>query len=233
VLAHRGRSRWPAAALAAGLLLASGTTAGYVMTRPPGHVYGTVPATRPPGPRSSAATGRQDRAGPRHQPADRSQAARPAGPTVIRVPALVRIPAIGVSTRVIPVGVDADGGLQIPADPSLIGWWAGGSGPGQPSGAVILTGHIDSATYGPGALFHLAAVRPGDAVIIRAGGRAYRYVVRALRAYPKGRLPAALIFSQQVTPRLVIISCGGPFDAVTGHYLDNLVAYALPQPSGR
>jgi hypothetical protein len=36
------------------------------------------------------------------------------------------------------------------------------------------------------------------------------------------------VFGQQVTPRLVILTCGGPFDAATGHYLDNIVAYALP-----
>jgi hypothetical protein len=31
-----------------------------------------------------------------------------------------------------------------------------------------------------------------------------------------------------VAARLVIVSCGGPFDATTGHYLDNIVAYAAP-----
>jgi hypothetical protein len=31
-----------------------------------------------------------------------------------------------------------------------------------------------------------------------------------------------------VAARLVVVSCGGPFDASTGHYLDNIVAYAVP-----
>ena len=26
----------------------------------------------------------------------------------------------------------------------------------------------------------------------------------------------------------VIVSCGGPYDPATGHYLDNIVAYAVP-----
>ena len=148
------------------------------------------------------------------------------------VPVRMRFPAIGVNARVIPVGVAAGGALQIPADPSVIGWWAGGSAPGQPSGAVILTGHIDSAVSGPGALFRLADARPGETVIVRAGRHAYRYVVRALRAYPKISLPVAAIFGQRVSARLVIVSCGGPFDSATGNYLDNIVAYARPAGSG-
>jgi sortase (surface protein transpeptidase) len=148
--------------------------------------------------------------------------------TAVTVPVRLQIPVLGVSAAIVSVGVAADAGLGIPADPSVVGWWAGGGSPGQPSGATVLTGHIDSAVSGPGALFRLQDVRPGAMVIVTAGGHTYRYVVQAIRAYSKTRLPAATIFDQQVTPRLVIVTCGGPFDADTGHYLDNIVAYALP-----
>ena len=50
----------------------------------------------------------------------------------------------------------------------------------------------------------------------------------ALRGYVKADLPVPAVFGQQVSPRLVIVSCGGPFDAATGHYLENIVAYAVP-----
>lgn len=101
---------------------------------------------------------------------------------------------------------------------------ADGGSPGQRSGATVLVGHVDSAASGPGALFRLQDIRPGTA----AGGRAWHYIVRAVRAYAKAALPSAAAFGQQVTPRLVIITCGGPFDAATGHYLDNIVAWAAP-----
>jgi hypothetical protein len=65
-------------------------------------------------------------------------------------------------------------------------------------------------------------------VTVIASRRAFRYRVVALRAYAKANLPVAAVFSQQVAARLVIVSCGGPFDASTGHYLDNIVAYAVP-----
>ncbi len=240
MLARLRRNRWSAGALAAGVLLASGAAAGYAVTRPPNHDFGTVPAgfARGGGPTSAIGS-----AGP-GDPADASGTGGPAaGPgrpagaaspsalpqmTAVAVPVRLQIPALGVSAAIVSVGVAADGGLGIPADPSVVGWWAGGGSPGQPSGATVLTGHIDSAVSGPGALFRLQDVRPGATVIVTADGHTYRYVVQATRAYLKTQLPAAAIFNQQVTPRLIIVSCGGPFDANTGHYLDNIVAYALP-----
>jgi hypothetical protein len=39
---------------------------------------------------------------------------------------------------------------------------------------------------------------------------------------------ATRVFGQQVTPRLVIITCGGPFGTATGRHLDNIVAWAVP-----
>jgi hypothetical protein len=29
-------------------------------------------------------------------------------------------------------------------------------------------------------------------------------------------------------PRLAIVTCGGPFDAATGHYVDNVIVWAVP-----
>ena len=229
---HR-RARRPAAALIAGLALAGGAAAGYALTRPPGHDYGTVPspaasvhAASVPSPVASASASASASAG--------ASVSASGGLTVsaVRVPDRLEIPAIGVDAPVSPTGVQAGGTLAIPPDPADVGWWAGGGYPGGPSGAVVLAGHIDSAASGPGALFRLGDVRPGQSVTVVAGGRAYRYRVAAVRAYAKDTLSASAIFGQQVSSRLVIVSCGGPFDTATGHYLDNIVAYALPLSAG-
>jgi len=209
--------RWPAAALVAGIVLAGGAAAGCAATRPPRHDYGTIPAagTLPVRHASHVASaGKTTNAG--------------AAISVTAVPVRVAIPALGVDAPVVPVGVAADGTLGIPARPSVVGWWAGGSSPGRSSGATVLVGHVDSAAAGPGALFRLPAIRPGEVVTVTAAGRSWRYVVQAVRAYPKATLPAARVFGQQVAPRLVIVTCGGPFDAATGHYLDNIVVWAVP-----
>jgi len=128
----------------------------------------------------------------------------------------------------VPVGVAAGGTLNIPAGPSVIGWWAGGGSPGQPAGTTVLVGHVDNVATGPGALFHLRDMRPGQTITLQTGGPTYQYVVRAMRAYAKAGLPAAAIFSQQVAARLAIVTCGGPFNPATHHYLDNIIVYAVP-----
>lgn len=234
MVARSWRNRWPAAALVAGLLLVGGAAAGYATTRPPDHDFGTVPpaASAPaqaPSPGTAHSPGHDQPLRPATQPGDSGTAVIAS----IAVPVRLRIPAIGVSARIIPVGVATTGELGIPADPSVVGWWAGGASPGQPAGATVLVGHIDSAASGPGALFRLADLRPGAVVSLTAGRRTWQYAVQALRAYPKDSLPSGVIFGQRVTPRLVIVSCGGPFDSTTGHYLDNIVAYAIPVPPRR
>jgi hypothetical protein len=202
------------------VLLAGGAAAGHTLTGPPDHNFGAVPAAAP----ASAAVAARQGAASSHR-----AAAAPAQIPVaaIAAPTRLRIPAIAVDAPVVPVGVAAGGTLNIPADPSVIGWWAGGGSPGQPTGTTVLVGHVDNAATGPGALFHLTDLRPGETVTLQAGGRTYQYVVRAMRAYAKAGLPAA-IFSQQVAARLAIVTCGGPFNPATRHYLDNIIAYAVP-----
>lgn len=132
-----------------------------------------------------------------------------------------------------PVGVATGGTRNIPAGPLVIGWWAGGGSPGQPAGTTVLVGHVDNVATGPGALFHLGDMRPGETITLQAGGRTYQDVVRAMRAYAKAGLPAAAIFSQQAAARLAIVTCGGPFNPATRHYLDNIIVYAVPVPPAR
>jgi hypothetical protein len=58
-------------------------------------------------------------------------------------------------------------------------------------------------------------------------GRRLAYTFAALRSYPKSALPSS-IFTQSGRERLVLVTCGGTFDAATRHYSDNIVVYAVP-----
>jgi hypothetical protein len=60
-----------------------------------------------------------------------------------------------------------------------------------------------------------------------AGGAQRVYRVVAVRSYPKTALPARL-FTAGAAARLVLITCGGTFDAAAHHYSDNVVVYAVP-----
>jgi hypothetical protein len=104
----------------------------------------------------------------------------------------MRMPKLGACIVIAVLGLAAGSAATVPASPSAVGWWAGGGSPWQPSGATVLVGHVDSAARGPGALFRLRDIRPGAAVTLTAGGRPWRYVVRAVRAYAKAALPAGI-----------------------------------------
>ena len=151
-------------------------------------------------------------------------AARPsAGAPPVRLVAA----AIGVDAPVTASGVDGDRALQVPADPAVIGWWQGGAQPGSAAGSVVLAGHVDTRADGPGALFRLAWLRPGDRVVVGTPNGTIDYVVAAVRRYPKAGLPAE-VFATTGRPRLVLITCGGDFDRRSRHYAENVVVYAIP-----
>jgi hypothetical protein len=110
------------------------------------------------------------------------------------------------------------GQLGVPADPAQVGWW-------MPSTAeLVIDGHVDTAVAGPGALYRTGSLRPGAAITVRTTAGIEHWTVDGVRTYPKGQVPAGLFAGYG--PRLVIITCGGPFDDVTHHYDDNVVAYA-------
>lgn len=153
-------------------------------------------------------------------------------PTIASVPAVAEsepvtlaLPALGVSAqvaRIAPVG----GVLLPPRDVHQVGWDTDTPVPGSGSGTSLLTGHVDSATDGPGALWQLGQSRPGQQLLVKTStGRVLTYRIAAVREYPKDAVPAD-VFATTGTPRLVVVTCGGRFSR--GHYQDNLVVYAVP-----
>lgn len=158
-------------------------------------------------------------------PAARSQARA----TDVFRPTRVQLPTLRVTAAVTPVRLGADRLLTVPADVRTVGWWSQGAAAGAHRGTVVLVGHVDSAAAGPGAFFNLRRLQPGDRVRL-AGDGSHRadYAVVARRQYPKSALPVDLVFGQGNRARLVLITCGGRFDAATRHYTDNIVVYAEP-----
>ena len=150
---------------------------------------------------------------------------RPIGPASVARPVSLSIPVIGVHTRLIRLGLTAQGTLQVPASTSVAGWYTGGPRPGQ-VGSAVIAGHIDSY-LGPGVFFRLRLLRPGDRVYVRqAGGMLAVFRVYAERSYPKDRFPTQKVYGPAPDPELRLITCGGTFDAATGSYLNNVVVYA-------
>jgi len=184
-----------------------------------------APAGTPAGPAARAVPAARAASAAPTPPAARPRPA-PAGG---RAPVRLQVPSLGVDARVRPVRAEPGGSLDLPADPRDVGWWADGAAAGATDGTVVLAGHVDDASRGPGALARLRDARPGAAVVLGTAGGSRTYVVTGRRSYPKQRLPSA-VFTPAGPARLVLITCTGAFDPATGSYADNLVVYAVPRP---
>jgi hypothetical protein len=143
-------------------------------------------------------------------------------------PVRIRIPSLAIAAPVAATTIDTGSGLlRLPGNIHRVGWWRDGMAPGARSGAILVAGHVDSAHAGEGVFFGLARIAVGARVELRTRGRRrYVYRVSSVRAYPRRALPLS-VYSSRGVPRLVLVTCGGPFNRASGHYRDNIVVTAL------
>jgi hypothetical protein len=241
---HGGRRGVPLAAAATVVLVLLG---GLVLAlglrhqgppQPPGAAAAVAaPAAAPATPQvaPSGRTGRSTPAAPRGP-----HAATPAGPPVeparpvdlgpilpASPPVRLDIPSIGVHTsRFVDLGQAADGSIEVPKDFAATGFYTLGPTPGQ-FGPAVLAGHVDSHR-GPAVFYRLGDLRPGATVAVgRRDGTTATFVVDKVAAYPKARFPTAEVYGNTTNrAELRLITCGGSFDDRSGHYVDNVIAFA-------
>ena len=212
------RRAWLLAELGGGGAALAGIAVLILVLRAPGG---------PPGPSAAASAPSPPVAGAPAGVAAGVAAKRLPSPTA--PPVRLQIPAIGVSTKIVDEGLDADGALQVPpltdAGVHEVGWYDLGPAPGQVGSAVIV-GHVDSR-QAAGVFYDLGLLVPGDAVeVTLANGETVHFTVTSVHEYSKAHFPATEVYGPEPYQALRLITCGGAFDAATGHYLSNIVAYA-------
>ncbi len=203
---HFGRRPTAAFALAVGLAAVAVGGIGLVLTR------------HPVTPRYASAAVLPAPTGP--------IAAKP-GPVAVHValPVALTIPAIGVRTPLIHLGLTASGALQVPPTASIAGWYTGSPRPGA-VGSAVIAGHIDSY-QGPGVFFRLSQLRAGDRLYVRrADGTLAVFRVTSVRTYSKDQFPTRSVYGPTPDAELRLITCGGTFDPSLHTYLSNVVVYA-------
>jgi hypothetical protein len=151
------------------------------------------------------------------------------GPSVPRsLPVSVDIPAIGVHTRLLDLGLNPNGTMQVPSlitQASEAAWYKYSATPGE-IGSSVIEGHVDSY-QGPAVFFRLGALRPGETIdVTLADGITTIFRVTGVRDYPKDKFPSQMIYGSAQYAALRLITCGGDFDSSTGHYLSSTVVFA-------
>ena len=140
------------------------------------------------------------------------------------MPVRLQIGAIGVDTNLMALGLRNDGTMEVPPGGFPAGWFTGAPTPGE-LGPAIVAGHID--WNGPGVFYHLADLLPGDQITItRKDGSKPVFRVTRVAKFPKDQFPTTLVYGDLDHAALRLITCGGTFNAASGHYEDNIVAFA-------
>jgi LPXTG-site transpeptidase (sortase) family protein len=138
------------------------------------------------------------------------------------------VPGSDIDVTVVPVGVTKDGSMELPDTVRKAGWYRFGATPSSTVGTTVIAAHVDTRKEGLGPFARLSSVRDGDQITVRdARGRTTEYQVTTRRQIRRTALPVDKLFTRDGRPRLVLITCGGAYDADSG-YADNLVIIAEP-----
>lgn len=135
-------------------------------------------------------------------------------------PRTVSIPSIGASSSLVPLGLDADGGHEVPpvSQPGQAGWYAPGYEPGEAGPAIIL-GHVDGGGE-RGVFYDLKAVVVGDLVNVDEK----TFLVYRVESAPKDDFPADRVYDSFGEAEIRLITCGGAFSGES--YVENVIVYA-------
>ncbi|WP_159773970.1 class F sortase [Streptomyces sp. HM190] len=188
-----------------------------------GRDSGAPPAGAAPSPRSSGASRRPSSS-------DGSPSPSPLGRSV---PVRLLIPAIGVDTPVMGLGLAADGTVEVPpvTEHDRAGWYRHSPTPGETGPSVIL-GHVTVGAYGDGVFRRLAGLRRGARITARrADGSTAEFTVDRLRTVAKSDFPAAEVYGNADRPELRLITCGGPRSGQ--EYRDNVIVFATLSATGQ
>ncbi|MET3422558.1 sortase (surface protein transpeptidase) [Actinoplanes tereljensis] len=130
------------------------------------------------------------------------------------MPVRLEIPAIGVSTGVVPIGLRVDHTLDVPPahGDAPAAWYRKSPSPGE-MGSSLIAGHVGAADGAPAVFFRLRLLRPGDRIAVRRADHSVaRFAVVGVGIYPTGALPTDQAYGPSDQPTLTLLTVGGEQD---------------------
>ncbi len=134
------------------------------------------------------------------------------------IPKRLVVKAIGVNVALFHLQLDKRGVLQPPVNPMQAGWW-------KRNGSVVIVGHVDSKSA-PAIFYRVRELSPGDPITLETSdGVVTTYVTDRIQQVKKTAFPTDAVY-RSGPGQLRLVTCGGRFDRKTGHYEDNIIAFA-------
>lgn len=145
-------------------------------------------------------------------------------PSLPSPPARLDVPAVGIHTSLLRLGLNEDETLEVPSRPMLAGWYTGSPTPGE-QGPSIIAGHVDSVS-GPAVFYRLGEVVRGDQIdVTRKDGSVASFHVTAVRSFAKRDFPTRTVYGNVAQASLRLITCAN-WNDTTREYDGNIVVFA-------
>lgn len=142
-------------------------------------------------------------------------------------PTRVQLPDLGIDMKVAPFGLTDDRAMALPASASSAAWYKYGAIPGDEDEAALIAAHVGDTT-GLGPFSRLGSAIPGTAVSVAlSDGSSVHYTIVDVAQVSKQRIDVAEVLAN-ARGMLVLVTCGGRWNADAEHYEDNVLAWAMP-----
>lgn len=138
-----------------------------------------------------------------------------------RHPSQIVIPSLKINSWVVPVGVTANGEMDVPDGSTLnVGWYKHGTIPGD-VGSAVMDAHVYAAFK------KLKNIKVGSTIYVyNARGEELKFKVISSKVYPLANVPMQTIFNDASGAYLNLITCAGRFMPSRNTYSHRQVVYA-------
>jgi len=141
-------------------------------------------------------------------------------------PRAIYIDKLGVSARLLPVGVNPNGNMQAPLNIFDAGWYTGSSTPTQP-GAVVVNAHASGPTR-QGLFAYIETLGKGDTIAIETGDKkrhTYKVVSKQTVSRHKVDMKKLMLPHGTATEGLNLMTCTGKWEQSAQTYSERVIVY--------
>jgi len=140
-------------------------------------------------------------------------------------PVQLSVPSLKINTSFVPLGLTATREIEVPKDPSTVGWYKYGAKPGA-VGPVVIVGHLDDQRGRPSVFWNLRDIKLGDRVVIkRQDGTDAIYEVTEKAEYAQDQFPTEKVYGTIDHAGIRLITCSGKYSAIKQRYSKNLIVF--------